>query len=120
MARTTPPRKPAGPPGSAEEGAARVTAAVVPIFDNGDGTGANWRLTVESLFRSAFAMLDSLPEDQRRAIALRVHEGSYRRMTDDTAGESEAGKTESLGSVPAPSNAGVFKSTTPRPPKVGH
>jgi hypothetical protein len=64
---------------SIEHGAARVTAAVVPIFDKSDGTGADWRLMTESLFKAAFKMLDGLPDDVRQSVAWRVHEGSYRR-----------------------------------------
>jgi hypothetical protein len=49
--RTTPPRPPAGPPADAEEGARRVRALLVKTFDRQDGTGADWRLMLESLYR---------------------------------------------------------------------
>ena len=116
--RTSPPSLPAAPPRSAEEGAARVSAAVVSIFDKGDGHGADWRLLVESLFKAAFVMLDGLPEDERRKIARRVHEGSYSRTLPGPLGEdSGSGNSRPAGSAPAPSNTGASASQHPKPPR---
>ena len=115
--RTAPPRPPAVPPGNAEEGAARVSAAVVPIFDHKDGHGADWRLMTLSLFLAAFTMLDKLPEEDRRTIARRVHERSYSRTLpgplDDDSGAS---KTPPVGADPGPANTAGIKSKGPRPP----
>lgn len=102
MIRRPPPRPPAAPPASIGEGAARVSDFVVKPHDRQDGQGVNWRLMTETLFRAAFDLLDKLPDDQRRAVALRVHEGSYRRMTDDQTEVGGASKTDPVGSVPAP------------------
>jgi len=104
MSRRSPPRPPAAPPASIEEGAARVSEFVIKRHDRQDGQGVNWRLLMETLFRAAFRMLDRLPDDQRRAVALRVHEASYRRMTDEKTGDAEASKTDPIGSVRASSN----------------
>lgn len=93
---------------------------VVQLYDRRDGEGVNKRLVADTLFRAAFDALDSLPVELRRTVARLVHEGSYRRMTDDAAGASAASKTGPVGSVSAPSNTSTFKSTAPRPPKVGH
>jgi len=74
----------------------------------------------ETLFVAAFEALDKLPDEVCRKVARRVHEGSYGRMTGGPGNDSGASKTDALGSVPAPSNTAVFKSTAPRPPKFGH
>lgn len=114
--RTAPPRLPAAPPADAAEGAARIRAALVKLFDRGDGTGADWHLTAESLFRCAFDLLDKLPEDERRSVARRVHEGSYRRMVPGPVeGDSAASNSGPAG--PAPSNTAGLKSNGPRPPR---
>lgn len=119
MARR-PSSPPIAPPTSAVEGAPFARDFVVQLYDRCDGEGVNKRLVVDTLFRAAFDALDGLPVDQRQAVARRVHEGSYGRMVDDAAGDPVASKTDPIGSVPAPSNTRVFKSTAPRPPKVGH
>src|SRR5690242_2306712 len=80
---------PPQPPANAAEGAARVRGLVMKLFDRQDGDGANWRLCAESLFRVAFDALDRLPDDQKQALALRVHAGAYERM----AGHAEGGFT---------------------------
>jgi hypothetical protein len=115
--RTTPPRPPAAPPADAAEGAGRIRVALVKLFDRGDGTGMDWHLTAESLFRCAFDLLDKLPEETRQAVARWVHEGSYRRMVPESVeGNSTAGNSSPAGSVPAPSNTAGLKSNGPRPP----
>ena len=114
--RTAPPRRPAVPPHTAEEGAARITAAAVPIFDASDGHGADWRLLVESMFRAAFVMLDGLPEDDRRKIARRVHEGSYNRCAPGPIADLEADKPDPDGMASALLDTAGLKSKGPRPP----
>lgn len=116
--RTAPPRPPSLPPGSTEEGAARITSATIKMFDRADGTGADWRLMAESLFKAAFVMLDGLPDDVRQSVARRIHEGSYRRMLpgggygDDAASNSGPGASDS-----GPSNTAGLKSRAPKPPR---
>ena len=78
-------------------------------------------MMLESLYRAGFQMADKWADrDAARALMLRVHEGSYRRMTDDQTEAAGSSKTDPVGSVLAPSNTTVFKSAAPRPPKVGH
>lgn len=95
-----------------------MSAAVVPIFDKGDGHGADWRMMCLSLFLAGFTMLDGLPEEDRRKIAARVHERSYSRTLpgplegDPAASNSSPGRGES-----SPSNTAVSKSNGPRPPR---
>lgn len=103
------------PPSTAEDGAKRVTAATVPIFDREDGTGADWSLMVESMFRAAFAALDKLPQDSRRRIANRAHDGAYQRLTDDY----EAANRESLEAAQTMSAAlsAAFDSPKPKGPR---
>lgn len=87
--RSAPPRLPAGPPASAEEGAQRIKAALIKLFDPQDGGGANWRLMAESLYLTGFQLADErLDAPVRHSLMQRVHEGSYRRLSDD----SEASK----------------------------
>jgi hypothetical protein len=115
--RTAPPRPPAVPPHSAQEGAARITAAVVSIFDNRDGHGADWRLLVESMFQAAFVMLDNLPEESRQSVARRVHEGSYNRtLPGPLQNDSDPIKTAAEMMVSDLANVTVIKSKGPRPP----
>jgi len=54
----------------------------VPLFDRRDGSGADWSLMLESLFRAGFQITDRRPDDEaRRSFLRRVHEGSYSRFT---------------------------------------
>jgi hypothetical protein len=112
--RTQPPSPPVAPPATAEDGAARVRALLVQLFDRKDGSGADWALMQESLYRAGFQITDGRPDDDaRRALMRRVHEGSYRRMT----GDAEAGKTDAAGPGAAPSNEAGLKGPGPRPPR---
>jgi hypothetical protein len=115
---TQPPRPPAGPPATAEEGAQRVRALLVQAFDRKDGTGADWRLMLESLYRAVFRIADDqLGDDARRKIMRRVHEGAEVRLTGGYADGSAASNADPAGPVSAPSNTSIFKSPGPRPPK---
>jgi hypothetical protein len=116
--RTQPPRPPAGPPPNADEGAARVRALLVQAFDRKDGTGADWRLMLESLYRAGFRIADEqLDDDARRKIMRRVHEGAEVRLTGGYADGSGASNSDPAGPDPAPSNTAGFKSLGPRPPR---
>ncbi len=87
---------------------------LVPLFDRKDGTGADWDLMQESLFRAGFLIADSRPASEaQRSLMRRVHAGSYNRISDDL----EPSKTGSPESVLPPSNTGVLKSSRPRPPR---
>ena len=120
MSRRLPPSGKSPPPASVAEGAAHVRQFIVKLCDKQDGQGVNWRMITDTLFRAAFNVLDELPDHQKTAVARLVHEESYRQMTEDSGEAAGAGKSETAGSVPAPSNTAVFKSTAPRPPRVGH
>lgn len=112
--RTQPPRPPVRPPVDAGDGAARVRDMLVKLFDRKDGTGADWPLMLESLFRAGFHITDGRPDDDaRQSIMRRVHEASYSRMT----GDSEAMRT-GLGDAGAtPSNTAGPREPGPRPPR---
>src|SRR3954452_7463104 len=99
-------RPPVRPPATAEEGAAHVRALLVPLFDRKDGTGADWRLLLESLFRAGFQIADGWQDDERRRRVMeRVYPGAY----DRAAGNTDA-STEGQGPVAAsPSNAAPAK-----------
>jgi len=113
--RTQPPRPPVGPPANAGEGAMRVRALLVQTFDRKDGTGADWALLLESLFRAGFQITDERPDDEaRRALMLRVHAAAY----DRAAGNSEAVKTGPGARVAMPSDAADFKPSEPGPGKL--
>ncbi len=114
--RTAPPRPPAGPPANAEEGAARIRAAVVKLFDRGDGTGADWKLLLESLYRAGFKMVDDqLAGEARQALMRRVHEGAEVRITGGYADGSGPGEAAPGETVSGPANAASFKAPTPKP-----
>jgi hypothetical protein len=116
--RTQLPRPPAGPPADAEEGAARVRALLVQAFDRKDGTGADWLLMLESLYRAGFKIADERPDDEaRRKIMRRVHEGAEVRLTGGYADGSGASNSDPAGPASAPSNTGVFNAPGPRPPR---
>lgn len=111
--RSKPPALP--PPSTIEDGAKRLGVAAVQVFDRLDGTGADWRLMVESMFKAAFSALDKLPEDDRRRIAGRAHEGAYNRL----AGNPEASNREALESAATAKAAfsAVFGAPTPKGPR---
>jgi hypothetical protein len=112
--RTQPPRPPVAPPITAEDGAGCIRALLVQLFDRKDGSGADWNLMQESLFRAGFQITDERPDDDaRRSLMRRVHEGSYKRMTSD----AETGTTGAAGPGAAPSNTAGPKSPGPRPPR---
>jgi len=114
--RAQPPGPPAGPPANAEDGAARVRTALVKLFDRQDGTGADWRLMLESLYRAGFGIVDQQPDDdKRRSLMRRVHEGAEARLTGGYADGSGPSKTEPDGMDSALSNTGL-KASAPRPP----
>jgi hypothetical protein len=75
--RTAPPRPPAGPPATADEGAARVRALLVQAFDRKDGTGADWLLMLESLYRAGFKIADERPDN----AAMRFCPGEHRTLS---------------------------------------
>ena len=50
-------RKPA--PTDLATGTVWIQAAMVDMFDRQDGTGADWRLVVESVFRAGFEIADA-------------------------------------------------------------
>lgn len=114
--RTYRPKKDTAPPSTPEDGARRVAALIPKVFDRADGTGADWPLVAESLFRSAFATLDRLPPDQRRKIATRVHEGAYQRMTGDDAGAMNRDSMEAAATVKASLSA-AFAAPAPKGPR---
>ena len=43
----------------------------------------DWPLIAETLFRASFDVLDRLPDDRKKMVAGRVHEGAYDRLTDN-------------------------------------
>ena len=114
--RPTAPPRPPGPP-SAAEGAARVRQFVVKLFDRQDGQGVDWHMIDEILFRAAFDVLDRLPEDEKRAVARRVYTSAYDRASGGVADGSGAGHTMQAEADAAPSQTGVPRSPTPRPPR---
>lgn len=79
------------PPANVAAGAALIRAAAVKLYDRTDGQGVEWRTVTEALFRAAFDALDTLPDEACRAIARRVHEGSYERVTDGPRAAGAAG-----------------------------
>lgn len=110
MARL-PPKPPADP--AATDGAAVARQAVVKLHDKGDGHGTNWRAVTDDLFRAAFAALDALPDDACRAVARRVHAGSYERVTDGPKTDSGASNSAQPGAENAPVNTFDLKSNGP-------
>jgi hypothetical protein len=86
----------------------------VPLFDRRNGSGADWSLMLESLFRAGFQITDGRPDDEARwSLLRRVHEGSYGRLV---------GNSDAAEAVPSLSNTDVLKSSSRRfelRPKVG-
>lgn len=87
MTRRTRKAPPAPPPLTPSEGAAQIMAHAVPLFDQQDGAGANWRLMAGSLFKAALDVLDKLEADERRQLAERVYAGVYERFLASEAGK---------------------------------
>jgi hypothetical protein len=111
MARSQQP-KPA-PPASAADAVPHIRKFMIGLFDREDGEAADWKLITNALFKTAFILLDGLPDAPRQAVARRVHELSYEALMK----ESGAGKTEVAGPVSVASNTRGLKSPSPRPPK---
>jgi hypothetical protein len=109
---TSPSRQPAGPPATTAEAAAFMRDHAVKLYDRQDGQGVNWRVIGEALFRASFEVLDKLSDDEKHALARRVHAGSYDRL----AGNDPASNSLGAGAEKAPSNAAGSKSPRPRPP----
>jgi hypothetical protein len=106
--RTQPPRPPAGRPASPKEGAAAILKATVKLYDRQDGEGVDWRLIAETLFLAAFDVLDRLPDDQKKAVARRVHAGAYDRTAGNPIIDSAPSKTGPVRAGSSPSNTADF------------
>jgi len=100
-------------PADAAAGAPLVVQFVVKLFDRHDGEGVNWRVIAETLFKAAFNVLDRLPDDQRHAVARRVHAGAYDRVAGNREGETGEGK----GPAAEPPTATAEKAPRPHPPR---
>jgi hypothetical protein len=111
--RNSPPPAPKAPL-TTVEGAKRLSALAVQAFDRKDGSGVDWRLMTDSLFRAAFDQLDKLPEDIRLRMAERVHAAAYGRFMATEAGrESDSrGAAHQLDQAPA---AAPAMTNQPRP-----
>ena len=115
--KTAPPRPRPGPPASAKDGAASVITAAVKLFDRQDGNGVDKRLLAEILFHAAFDALDRLPEDQKKALARRVHAGAYDRLSGNPESDFAASKTGPNEGGQSPSNTFDLKSSPEGPGK---
>lgn len=78
-------------PTTTAEGAKRIEAISVQAFDRKDGSGVDWPLMTDCLFRAAFQQLDKLPDDARLAMAERVHAAAYERVLSTEAGRGDGG-----------------------------
>jgi hypothetical protein len=111
MAKTSPPRQQAAPPASVAEGAALVRGFTVKLYDRQNGESVDKRVIAETLFRAAFDVLDTLPDDLRQAIARRVHAGSYERTSD----QIKAGSPTKAQTAAGPSDGAALHAVAPRP-----
>jgi hypothetical protein len=94
-----------------------VRGLVMKLFDRQDGDGANWRLCAESLFLVAFDALDRMPDDQKKALARRVHAASYDRASGNSESDFAPSKTgPDVGGL-SPSNTFDLKSSPEGPGK---
>lgn len=95
MAKSPTNRHAAPPPPKAPtataEGAKRIEAITIQAFDRKDGSGVDWRLMTDSLFRAAFQQLDNLPADVRLRMAERVHAAAYERVLSTEAARGGGG-----------------------------
>jgi hypothetical protein len=88
----------------------------VKLFDRGDGTGADWKLMLESLYGAGFRLVDDqLADDARQSLMRRVHEEAEVRLTGGFADGSGPSKTEAGEGISGPASAAGFKSSAPRP-----
>ena len=98
------------------DGPTCVRQFVVELYDRRDGTGVDWRMVADTLFKAAFQVLDQVPDDaQKKAIAGRVHASAYRRMTGDAEGDSGGSEGPGQGSR-SPAHSARLKAFWPRPP----
>ena len=95
-----------------------MRAALVKLFDKGDGTGADWLLMLESLYRAGFRLFDNHLKDDAggRRMMGRVHAGAELRITGGYADGSGAGESaQDEGNASLAALAGMT-SPKPRPP----
>jgi len=106
-----------GPPASSGEGAAYLQAVLIDLFDRRDGTGADWVLMLDSVFRAGFAIADErLSDDTRRRLMQRVYTGAYDRAAGNSAnGKAEPEKAGHGKTGAASSDAATSKGHKPRP-----
>lgn len=87
------------------------------LFDRQDGEGVEKRLLASILFTAAFDVLDRITdEDQRKALARRVHAGAYDRMVGNKESGFSAGN-EGPGQDAGPSPGAGLHTPGPRPPR---
>jgi hypothetical protein len=112
--RTSPHRPPPGPP----DGVAAAVKCLIQLYDQQDGEGVEWKMIAETLFKAGFKVLDDLPDYEKRAVAKRVHAGSYDRMAGNPIIDSAPSKTGPGDGVSGPSITAGFKSSGPGPEKA--
>src|SRR5215813_9951588 len=86
-------------------------------LDRQDGEGVEKRLLASILFTAAFDVLDRITdEDQRKALARRVHAGAYDRMVGNKESGFSTGN-EGPGQDAGPSPGAGLHTPGPRPPR---
>lgn len=96
------------------EAASRILPLVIELCDRKDGTGADWPLLTEGLFRAGFEATGKLDDPARRALLARVHAGAYERMAVSEGGDSMAPQPQPEA---APAASRAFNQPTPKGPK---
>lgn len=96
--KTRSPKEPERPE-TVDQGVSAIQAFVIQRFDRRDGTGVDWALVVESLFRTAFLLLGRAQEDRWRRIAASVHADAYDRLVEAADLQPQA-KREPSGGAP--------------------
>lgn len=84
------PRSKLPPPTTAQETAVRVLALAIEACDRKDGTGADWPMLAEGIFRAGFEAVKKLDDPARLALLARIHAATYERMAASEGGESLA------------------------------
>lgn len=96
------------------EAASRLLPLMIELCDRKDGTGADWSLLAEGLFRAGFEATGKLDETARRALLARVHAGAYERMAASEGGDSMAPQAQPEAASAA---TRAFNQPTPKGPR---
>lgn len=102
------------PPATPQEAAARMLILAIEECDRKDGSGADWAILAEGLFRAGFEAARKLDDPSRIALLTRIHAAAYERIA---ASEGSSSLPPEAAPRTAPAAAKAFNQPTPKAPR---